>query len=226
MQFLRVDRDKAVRAIAGRICQELKDGKRVLWLVSGGSNISIEVEVLNIVRSFQDDKLEGLAILPTDERFGKVGHRDSNYEQLKAAGFDPGNASWIDVLTHNVSFDQTIDFYGEVASVAFKNAGVIVGQLGMGPDGHIAGIKPESPAVKADEVLVAGYDWSDYKRMTLTPLALRQVKVAFVPAYGEDKLAKLQQLQNSTGTAADFPALLLYDIPEVYVYNDAIESEG
>lgn len=225
MQFLREDQFKAVRAIAGRICDELRSGKRVLWLVSGGSNVAAEVEVMRQVRAEAEDKLASLAILPIDERYGSPDHANSNAEALRQAGFDPGAATWVDVLVHDAPFNQTISFYNDVAVTALENAGSIIGQFGIGDDGHTAGILPGSPAVEADEVTVAGYEWGYLSRMTLTPTALRRVQVAYVLAYGDIKKVALERLRQNTETLAELPAKLLYDIPEVYVYNDQLDKE-
>jgi 6-phosphogluconolactonase/glucosamine-6-phosphate isomerase/deaminase len=225
MQFLRGNQAVATDAIATRISTELSAGKRVLWLVSGGSNIAIEVAVMTRVREQVNDRLSGLAIMPMDERYGKPGHSDSNSEALRQAGFEPGTATWVDILTHNVSFDQTIDFFNDVAATALANASVVIGQFGMGADGHIAGILPGSPAAVADEATVAGYEWSDYTRLTLTPRALLQVNTAYVPAFGDGKQAALVRLQEHTELLATLPAVLLYQIPDTYVYNDYITTE-
>ncbi len=222
MKFLREDSGKAVRAIAARICDGLHAGKRVLWLTSGGSNVALEVEVMGLVRQHAEDKLAGLAILPMDERYGKQGHEDSNTQQLREAGFDPGSATWVDVLAHSLPFGQTVGFYNDVASTALASAGVIVGQFGLGPDAHVAGILPGSPAADADEATVAGYEWTDYTRLTLTPLALKRVNYAYVPAYGDAKKEALERLRKNAEPLAKLPAKLLYEIPEVYVYNDDI----
>jgi 6-phosphogluconolactonase/glucosamine-6-phosphate isomerase/deaminase len=226
MKFLREDSGSVVRAIAQAVCDGLADGKRVLWLVSGGSNLLLEKDIMDMVRNHAGDKLAGLAVLPIDERYGPTGHKDSNVQQLRNAGFDPGAATLVDVLVHDASFDQTVSFYTDVAAAAFANAGVVIGQFGMGADGHIAGIKPGSPAAEPDESTVAGYEWDDYQRMTLMPAALRQVTVAFMSAYGEDKRKPLLHLQKNDQPFAELPAVLLYELPEVYVYNDQIESEG
>jgi len=174
MKFLREDTEAATHAIAQSICDGLFAGKRVLWLVSGGSNLAVEKDVMDIVRNHADEKLAGLAILPIDERYGPAGHKDSNVQALRDAGFDPGVATLVDVLMHNTPFDQTISFYNEVAATALSSASVIIGQFGMGSDGHIAGIKPESPATEPDESTVAGYEWDDYVRMTLMPAGYDQ----------------------------------------------------
>jgi 6-phosphogluconolactonase/glucosamine-6-phosphate isomerase/deaminase len=198
----------------------------VRWQTSGGSNINAEVDIMHLLRDHCADKLQGLAILPMDERYGKPGHDDSNTQALRHAGFDPGEATWVDVLMHDVPFDQTVSFYNDVASAALANAGVIVGQFGMGDNGHVAGVQPDSPAAEADEATVAGYDWSDYRRLTLTPAALKQVDVGYMLAYGGGKKDALQRMQQNKETLHKLPAILLYEIPEVYVYNDAIKSKG
>jgi 6-phosphogluconolactonase/glucosamine-6-phosphate isomerase/deaminase len=226
MQFLREDSTAAVKAIAQRICDELFADKRVLWLVSGGSNVELEVQVMEKLHLHCADKLPRLAIMPMDERYGKPGHPDSNTQQLREAGFEAGTATWVDVLMHDVPFDQTIDFYNEVSATALANAMVVVGQFGLGPDGHTAGLLPGSPATEIDNATVAGYEWSDYTRLTLTPHALRQVTIAYVPAYGQGKKVALQRLRKNKEDLAELPSALLYEIPEVYVYNDAISSEG
>jgi 6-phosphogluconolactonase/glucosamine-6-phosphate isomerase/deaminase len=226
MQFLRENQGKAVRTIAGRICDSLHSGKRVLWLTSGGSNVAVEVEVMKLIRKHAGKELSGLAVLPMDERYGKPGHKDSNTEALRRAGFDPGDATWVDVLVHDVNFEQTVHFYGEVVAAALANAGVIIGQFGLGNDGHVAGVLPGSPATGENANAVIGYEWDDYTRMTLTAAALKRVQVAYVVAYGQSKKAALTRLQKNIEDFAELPAKILYDIPEVSVYNDGIKSEG
>jgi len=216
----------AERAIAKAICDGLFDGKRVLWLVSGGSNIAVEKDIMDMLRDHAGDHLTGLAVMPMDERYGPPGHKDSNAQLLRAAGFNPGVSTFVDVLLHNTPFDQTVSFYSDVAATALAGADIIVGQFGMGPDGHVAGIKPDSPATEADESTVAGYDWEDYRRMTLMPAALRQITTGFLVAYGDDKRGPLKHLQENDEPFAALPAVLLYELPDVYVYNDQMESEG
>jgi 6-phosphogluconolactonase/glucosamine-6-phosphate isomerase/deaminase len=220
MQFVEEQQPAAEHAIADRIVRALRDGQRVLWLVSGGSNIAAEVAVMEQIREEAPARLPGLAILPMDERFGPSGHPHSNTQGLKQAGFEPGAAVWVDVLVHNVTFEQTVIFYNEVAGTLLQNAGIVVGQFGLGADGHVAGILPHSPSVDADEVMVAGYEWSDFPRLTLTPTALKQVSSGFVLAYGSVKQRALERLQKHNEELDDLPAVLLYDIPEVRVYLD------
>jgi 6-phosphogluconolactonase/glucosamine-6-phosphate isomerase/deaminase len=220
MEVVEEQQSVAVQAVAARISDELRRGQRVLWLVSGGSNVTAEVAIMEAVRKQAADRLAGLAILPMDERFGGLDHEHSNSHALRAAGFNPDSAVWVDVLVHNANFEQTVSFYNEVASTLLANAGVVISQFGLGADGHVAGILPHSPSVDADEVTVAGYEWADYARMTLTPTALKQTSVAFVLAYGSIKQRALERVARRTEPLDDLPAALLYDIPEVYIYTD------
>jgi 6-phosphogluconolactonase/glucosamine-6-phosphate isomerase/deaminase len=226
MQFLREDQSSAEQAIAQRICEGLLAGKRVLWLTSGGSNVTAQVAVMQSVRTHCGEQLGGLAIMPMDERYGKPGHADSNTQALREAGFDPGAATWIDVLMHDTSFDETVRFYNDVAATALGKAEIIVGQFGMGTDAHVAGVLPGSPATEPADTMVVGYEWQDYTRLTLTPTALKQCGTAYVLAYGDGKKLALERLQKHEEPLARVPAILLYDIPEVCVYNDVISNKG
>lgn len=217
---MREQQGAAEHAIAAAICNGLFDGKRVLWLVSGGSNVSIEKNIMDMLRIHADGRLGGLAILPIDERYGPVKHSDSNVEQLRKAGFNNDKATLIDVLARDLPFDETVGFYSDIATTVLANADVIIGQFGMGPDGHVAGIKPQSPATEPDESTVTGYTWSDYNRMTLMPSALGQVTDGFLIAYGADKKPMLAALKKRQSTYTKLPAMLLYDLPNVTVFND------
>lgn len=221
MRFITAPPNTAVQHTAKRIADELLDGKRVLWLVSGGSNVALEVEIMARLREAAAAQLANLTILPMDERYGEPGHADSNTEALRQAGFLPGAADWIDVLAHDVSFTETIAYYDDMVSEAMALAHVVIGQFGLGADGHVAGILPGSPATEEDYATVVGYEWQDYVRLTLTPRALAEVNVGYVMAYGESKAAALKRLQADTEELAALPAHLLHDIPDVYVYIDA-----
>jgi len=225
MEFVEEQQPAAVHAVAARIGQELRAGQRVLWLVSGGSNVAAEVAVMSELRQQAAERLPGLAILPMDERYGAPGHEHSNTQALRAAGFDPGTAVWIDILAHNVPLDQTVDFYNDLAVTLLGSAGAVIGQFGLGSDGHIAGLLPHSPAPAAGEMMVTGYEWSDYTRLSLTPGALRRATVAYVLAYGSAKQSALTRLRQRAEPPSDLPAVVLYDIPEVHIYTDNKLSE-
>lgn len=220
LKFVAGDAKKVATAIATAITKELRANKRVLWLVSGGSNIAIEVAVMQKLHKNAKEHLASLAVLPMDERYGDAGHPDSNTQSLRAAGFVPGEAIWLDILGQNVSFEDTVAYYGKAVETALEHAHVVIGQFGIGADGHIAGILPNSPACEVDDAYVAGYQWADYVRITLAPRALRAITTGFAVAFGEQKQPALARLQAHTESVADLPSVLLYDLPKITVFTD------
>lgn len=217
--------ESAVEAVALAIATELQAGKQVLWLVSGGSAVGAQVQVMYRLAATHTDKLSNLHILPVDERYGPAGHADSNSEQMRKAGFNPTIAHWYDVLQGG-SMQDTVHTYGLLAEKLFSDAGVVIATMGLGPDGHTAGVLPHSPATNDPNSTVVGYEWSDHQRMTLDVSMLRDIDQAFVLAYGETKETAIQRLNANTESLVDLPAKVLYDIPSVTVYNDTVESEA
>jgi 6-phosphogluconolactonase/glucosamine-6-phosphate isomerase/deaminase len=213
------DRQAAVAVLTKRLLKELSTKKRVLWLVSGGSNIAITVAVMN---ALPPEAQSYLAIMLSDERFGPFGHADSNLQQLHDAGFTPGQATVVPVLTPNdSSLEGTTERYEAAIATAFQNADSIIAQLGIGADGHVAGILPGSPAAMARK-LVVGYRTEKFARITLTFSALKKVSAAYAFVFGSDKREQLQQLQDTELPLTIQPAQILKQIIESYVYNDQI----
>lgn len=213
--------DKGLEDLSRRLVQELKENKNVLWLVSGGSNIESAVLVMATI---PEELHMQLTIMPVDERYGDVGHNDSNYQQLLTAGFKVGDAIFLSVLESGLSLDETTDRFKAIAGQAFEEADTVIALLGIGADGHIAGILPNSPASYEDRKYVVGYDGEDYSRLTLTFPALRRISAAYIYAYGESKEPALTQLKSEQLALEEQPAQILRAIPEAYVYNDQIDN--
>ena len=190
---------------------------KVLWLLSGGSNIEIESRVsLRLEGGLTKD----LAILLSDERYGPIGHSDSNYLQLTNAGFDPKQAYFPPVLNDQLDPESTLDSYQTIFSKLSQGAQVI-GQFGIGDDGHIAGILPDSPATTSKQ-LASYYETPTFKRVTLTFEGLKAVNIARVFCFGDSKRSALEQLKSGSGQLNLQPALILSQLEDVKVYNDQI----
>lgn len=219
LKFYKIaDAHAGTAILAKRLEQELAAGKRVLWLLSGGSNIVIEVAVLNLLPVGLQRQL---TIMLSDERYGRFGHKASNMQQLYDAGFDPGDATVLPAITpENLPLEMAAERYQAAIEHAFAKADTIVAQLGIGPDGHIAGILPHSPAVAA-QGYVASYRAEQYERITLTFKALVKCTV-YVFAFGDNKREQLEILRGTDLPPTKQPAQILKKIPESYVYNDQI----
>ena len=221
MKFIHIrELSEGVDPLRDRLVQCLGDGLQVLWLVPGGSNIPLTVAVM---AQLPDELTEHLTILLTDERYGELGHPDSNTRQLDETGFLPKRATVIPVLEAGVELDETCRRYAQHFQEAASQSDVIIGQFGMGADGHIAGMLPHSPAVTSAD-LTAGYSAPGFIRITLTPKALTQLTAAYVFAFGDAKREALQQLRDESLSLDDQPAQIIKQLPEAYVYSDQLSD--
>lgn len=223
MELIRIANiEEGSAPLLDRLLEELNAGKRVLWLVPGGSNIPLSVRVMDGISESQS---RNLTIYLTDERYGEIDHADSNTRQLREAGFEPKRARMVNVLAHGLGLEETCEQYALSIATAFETADVVVAQMGMGPDGHICGILPDSPAVESDKTVV-GYITENFTRITLTPQALKDhVSAAYVFAFGTAKREALTNLLKEV-PLTDQPAQILKQLPESYVYNDQMEGEA
>ena len=223
MQFiLTTGWEDGIASLAERLVHELAAGKRVLWLVCGGSNIPASVEVMG---SISPELSRGLAVTLTDERYGEVGHQDSNWAQLMQAGFTPNNAIMLPVLQPGLSLDQTVSRYAQMIETGLESADCVIAQIGMGEDGHVAGILPGSAAASEKNALAFGYQGDPFTRLTLTFPALQKINAAYVFAFGDNKKTALKNLAQKKLALAKQPAQVLKQLPEAYVYNDQVGEE-
>jgi len=211
--------DEAARILATRLREELQSGKKVLWLLSGGSNVPVVVKALEQIR---DQDLRRLTMMLCDERYGPVGHDESNLYKLKQAGFIEGKATLIATLS-NSSLQDTARYFSEALEKAFASHDVVIGQFGIGDDGHIAGILPHSPATVLDEKWAISYDTPPLTRITMTPHAITKVTAAYCFVFGENKRDMLLKLRDQNLPIDEMPSRVLKMVKEAYVYNDQVD---
>lgn len=200
--------------LAELISAQLADGRSVLWLVSGGSAAAAAVVAAGLLRAHD---LSRLTVSLIDERYGQLGHADSNWTQLLAAGFELPGARLQPVLT-GAGQAETAAQFAEFLGTEFAAADYAVGLLGIGPDGHTAGILPHSPAVTAPG-LACAYDGGAFARITATPLAISQLQAAVVYAAGAAKWPVLDRLETDL-PVAEQPAQALKTVPKLTIFSD------
>ena len=229
IQFItRSDQQEGTQALAQKISSYVKVGKRVLWLIPGGSNIPIAAEVLGRVRANVSlAELAQLTIALTDERYGPVGHPDSNWKQLQdqLMQTQTGDLHAIGLkdaypILQGDPLEETVAQYGKTITTILNDIDVIVGQFGMGADGHIAGILPHSPATKEETLPTAGYESKPFTRISLSFPILRKITVAYMFVSNATKKEAIARLHEDNVSLEDQPAQILKAIPEVYVYID------
>lgn len=214
------DLQAGINHLTERLTKELEADKRVLWLVPGGSNIKAVVKIMDALPEELTGKLE---ITLTDERFGPVGHLDSNLEQLYQAGFKSKSATVAPVLVEDLSLEETTERYARLTSASIEKADIVVALFGIGADGHIAGILPHSPATTA-EGITAAYDSPPYQRITLSFAALGYIYLAYAFAFGEEKKPALTRLVTQNVPLEEQPSQILKKLPEAYLFTDQIQE--
>ena len=215
VKFRKIDSiESVVEYLSSALAQHLEDDEKVLWLVPGGSAIKIAAVVSKLLPK---DKLKKLTVTLTDERYGPVGHKDSNWPQLKSAGFKLDGANLQPVLA-GLNLEETADRYSKLIEEELKKTDYSIALVGMGPDGHILGIKPRSPAVDSDRLAV-GYKWDDFIRLTLTERAIKQLDEIVIYAVGEEKWPQFDVLKTDISTSQQ-PAQILKRLKKVIIFSD------
>jgi 6-phosphogluconolactonase/glucosamine-6-phosphate isomerase/deaminase len=216
IRYLKVsDNNRAASYIAGRILNQLDTGRKVLWLIPGGSAMEVAVLALRLISA--KNYSGSLTVTLTDERYGPPDHQDSNWRQLKEKGIRPETAQMLpvlngyDLITEARNYSSTLNKELGLADYSFALGG-------MGTDGHIFGIKPQSPAVDNQDD-VCGYEWDDYQRLTPTAVFFSRIDEIIMYVMGSEKHGQLQKLDSEI-EPFNQPAQLLKRFKNVVIMND------
>ena len=221
MQFIWSEKgEEGIQKMAKHISSLLLHDKKVLWLVCGGSNIPLAKEAMDIVRAQAGEKIKNLAVGQTDERFGPVGHPDSNWRQMIDAHFNFEGVETLPIL-RGKPLEETVEKYADTLAGAFSTHDAVVAQFGIGADGHVAGMLPHTGGIDENK-LAFGYESAPYVRITMTSPAFAHISAAFGFAFGEAKREAIVNLQTKELSIAEEPCQLLKTIPESYFYSDQL----
>lgn len=184
-------------SLISRIAEEISEksqSQRVLYFASGGSSIPISIKIIN---SLPLNVRAQLLFTLTDERYGKVGHPDSNWQQFVVGGIDFSGIDTLPILTDPVaSKEETAMQFAEELRKQFEDHPYTIALFGIGADSHIAGILPHSPAVKEVTQLVSSYHAGQYERITITPPVFPLIDSAYIYARGEAKKDAVEKLES------------------------------
>lgn len=214
--------ENVVPYLVETLSSRLNAGQRVVWLVPGGSGISVACAVAAELTTSSVDLTE-LYVTLTDERYGEVGHRDENWQQLLDAGFAAGDAVTYRVLQDGLTLQETTAKFDETLRDWLARADYSLGLFGIGSDGHTSGIKPGSPSTTNDSWAV-GYKWDDYTRVTSSPQAIQALDEAALYATGTDKAGVLKTLLLSELPIDQQPAQVLKQVPKCTLFTDYKEK--
>jgi len=196
------------------INQKLGLGKKVIWFISGGSAIAVEIE---IAKKINEINAGNLVVSLMDERYGITGHENSNWKSLLSKGFEIPGASLYSVLKGKDISETTKDFM-DFLKIELERADYKIGLFGVGPDGHTAGILPNSEALNSNE-LASFYITPQYDRITITPKTIEMLDEAVVYAMGESKWPVVEKLEENL-SIQDAPVHMLKKIPLLTIFTD------
>jgi 6-phosphogluconolactonase/glucosamine-6-phosphate isomerase/deaminase len=205
------------------ICNALStasENNKMLWLLSGGSAIDLEVQISHQLTKVQK---QHITIGQVDERYVKVGSVHHNWTSLIQAGLKPEqfDAS-LPMIQNNLSLKETAAAYDIQLRQAFARCTFSCGIYGIGTDGHTAGIKPakdpESFKVFDSVSLTVGYQGNDYKRLTTTAAVITKLSAIYVYAVGSDKSQVLADL-SETISPHKMPAQLLKKAKNIVIFS-------
>jgi 6-phosphogluconolactonase/glucosamine-6-phosphate isomerase/deaminase len=222
----------AVDFITESLISHLDKGEEVLWLLTGGSGIQIEVAVS---QKLANHDLKNLTVILTDERFpyrqsdtelfDPVNHPNSNWRQIIDAGFSLKGATLIPILKGKDIIETKGEFEKTLSNLLLLTSSYKIGLFGMGADSHTAGILPECPATQEKIHFVSSYDAAEFLRITMTFAAIRKLDEVVLCAFGETKKEALINLRDKDAPLGEQPVQILKTVPKLTIFNDQIGEE-
>lgn len=190
------------------ILEKYSDFKTAMFL-SGGSTPRKLYELIASKKT-----LKVGAVGQIDERFGKENHRNSNELMIANTGLteylESMNIRFYPMLENSKDIEVATGDYDEALRFILKYFPKSVGVLGIGSDGHTAGIPTNSEIVNRfnedQSSLVKYYDIEKYgPRITLSFLGLAQLDLIIILVLGQEKREILTQMFKE-GSEEELPA--------------------
>jgi 6-phosphogluconolactonase/glucosamine-6-phosphate isomerase/deaminase len=209
--------EQAALAAVGILREHLSKGERILWLLAGGSGLEVAA-IASKSKRLKNIDLSNLYVSMTDERYGPIGHKDENWQQLLDLGFKLPNANlYRPLIGQNI--DNTTTAFNNWLETQFATADFKLGVFGIGIDGHTAGIMPHSSATEAIE-LATSFTSKDFKRITISFIAIEQLDEAVIQATGAEKELIVRELAYDGFPIDERPVQILKKIPLTSLYTD------
>lgn len=225
MEIIRTDnpQELAGATLSGLLLSNRK--RSVLLMLSGGSAFSI--------LDYVDEEVLGPNIVITvlDERLS-IDPNVNNFMQLEQTAFCVKAAEkGARFISTEVTLDSTVNSVAAHLDLSIRvwreqnPNGVVIATMGIGPDGHTAGIFPGThDADFESNLLFVGYEVSKEvnqhtQRITATHSFLREcVDEAIVYAVGTDKQIHIKKLEEGVCDTTSMPACVMVAMKSVTLY--------
>ena len=167
--------------------------KDTLLFLSGGTSPDLLYQLIA-----RDKKLRPGAIALIDERYGLPMHENSNEKMITDTGLvgyiNNEGIAFYGVLKAG-DMEKATDQYEQIVRDLFKKYSKKIAVMGIGADGHTAGIKPGLD-YDHSRCVIAYNDINGHfgKRITLTLEALNEVNEFIILIFGEDKRGAFEKM--------------------------------
>ncbi len=219
--------DEALKKLCLVLTDAFKQKKRVVIFLSGGSSIKLYMKLSDWI-SRQKDIGRYLAFAQVDERFRPEGSKNNvNAEVIKDTGLwkicKVSNIPYY-LISQDGSLEKAVDEYNQTVERLFKVYDYKIAVLGIGEDGHTAGLLPGYRQKWDLPGFVAGYvnDGQFKNRISLTPKALLALDYALIVATGEKKRKVIERFRkkNTNPDIDKFPAAVINNMRNTNLYTD------
>lgn len=185
-----------------------------LLLASGGSSAHVLTRAWAQLTPLEQ---QHITVTLADERFGPIGHPDSNWRLLQELGMHLDDARHIPVLHGSATKEEDAALWQQRIQPYFSATSPIIAMLGMGEDSHIAGIKPHSPAASDTTHLAVAYDWEDYQRITISPAAFKRIDSIVLYVSGDAKRRAIEALKHEYDPV-NYPSQYIKSVESRHIY--------
>lgn len=232
--YINPNTEKVKHQARKKLSELLSDAKNekvsVLLLLSGGSSLGI------LDGNWTDVLGSHLTIAMLDERYA-TDPKINNFSQfmqtdLYKTCLEKG-VSIVDTRVYSEKLDEYTKNYDNAIKAWFeKNGdGRIIATVGIGSNGHVAGILPfledfeyfEKTFVQTSK-FIAGYNTKgkdEYKyRVTSTLPLLKKINEVVTFAVGENKKDPLTKLFENSHPLNELPVQILNELENLYLYTD------
>src|SRR3989338_1483710 len=208
---------KAADIISEKIEAAISGSQKTLLLLSGGSAVKIYPFLAEKLKN-RSVKPHFLTIAQADERFQPENKEEINAYQIEKSGLT------FYAVDQKGTVEESAQKYNQTISKLYKNTDFRIAVLGIGEDGHTAGLLPGYRELWDKNTFAVGYKNKGRfpQRVTFTPKALQQCNFAVVCLAGKSKSQVFWKLKEESEEDLNiFPASILYSIPEAVVLADA-----
>lgn len=205
--------NEAITWIQDRVEQLGKEKQTVVVFLSGGSLVQIYKEAIGN----RQKAIGNVVFAQVDERFQPKEAADINAQTIERTGIHL-DTKISQLGTWNVSADM----YNRDVAALFSSNIYRIALLGIGSDGHTAGLLPGYEREWNRDCFAVGYQNTGTfpNRITLTPKALSMMHEAVVVAVGEEKCDAIQKIIREEECMNTLPGIILHKIPEVTLFTD------